>query len=408
MSIMTGTNLPIATTRVSERWDCRGCGNCCTGLTAELNDDDLQRLRGQKWDRHPVLGGKRITQRIGWFKPERALAQGDDGRCVFLTPENRCRIHEELGAEAKPLVCRLYPLQLIPQAGTVRLSVQRNCPSAAMDLGRDLAEHLDAAREYAALDDEKADDPPPPICPGRELPWHDAMRLLDAIEEVMLDTDHALELRIVRGLALCRYVESADSGLPDLFEVTRAEWPEPPAEPVRPDKTTARLFRQSALKYLDLHPAISTQVPRGRLRALGWAMRFVGGKGAVPEIFPGQPPATFESLEEPRAKPETQILRPIELFFTSHAASRRYAILPKKTWSIVDSFRRLAMSYAIAMWMVRLLQLENPENQKQAGEIVMTIDQALGGELLEDWFHRDAVRDIARRGLDDLVIWYSR
>ncbi len=402
------SDLPIATTRVSERWDCHNCGNCCTHLTAELNDDDLERLREQKWERHPDLRGKRITKRIGWFKRTRSLAHGRDGRCVFLTPENRCRIHEELGAAAKPLVCRMYPLQLVPQAGSIRLTVQRNCPSAAMDRGRDLAEHLDAAREYAALDDVDADDPPPPVCRGRDLPWADALRLLDAFEAVMLDTDHAIDLRVARGLALCRHVESAESGLPDLSVITVAEWPERPVEPVRPDKTTARLFRQSALKYLDLHPGIPMLAPRGRLRVLSWAMRFVRGKGLVPEVFPGQPAATFESLEKPRDKPETTILQPIELFFTSHAASRRYAILPKGAWSIVDSFRRLAMSYAIAMWMVRLLQLENPEFQQNAWEIVAMIDQAHGGELLEDWYHRDAVRDIARRGLDDLVLWYSR
>ncbi len=404
----TGSDLPIVTTRVSERWDCHSCGNCCTGLTAELNDDDLERLHEQKWEQHPDLRGKRITWRTGWFSRTRSLAHGPDGRCVFLTAENRCRIHEELGATAKPLVCRMYPLQLVPQAGTIRLSVQRNCPSAARDRGRDLTEHFDAAREYAALDEVKVDDPPPPICRGRKLPWVDAMRLLDAIEEVMLDTDHVIELRVARGLALCRLVESVDSGLPDLSAITEAEWPERPVDSVRPDKTTARLFRQSALKYLDLHPGIPTPAPRGRLRALGWAIRFVRGKGVVPEIFPGQPAATFESLEEPRQKPETQILRAIELFFTSHAASRRYAIVPQATWSIVDSFRRLSMSYAIAMWMVRLLQLENPEYQENAWEIVAMIDQAHGGELLEDWFHRDAVRDLARRGLDDLVFWYSR
>src|SRR5262249_14431575 len=42
------------------------------------------------------------------------LTRREDGSCVFLMPDNRCRIHAELGAEAKPDVCKLFPWTVTP------------------------------------------------------------------------------------------------------------------------------------------------------------------------------------------------------------------------------------------------------------------------------------------------------
>lgn len=40
---------------------------------------------------------------------EHSLGKRSDGRCQFLTPENRCSLHEVAGAQAKPSMCRLFP-----------------------------------------------------------------------------------------------------------------------------------------------------------------------------------------------------------------------------------------------------------------------------------------------------------
>jgi Fe-S-cluster containining protein len=37
------------------------------------------------------------------------LGKRDDGRCIFLTEENRCRLHEQFGPQAKPAMCQLFP-----------------------------------------------------------------------------------------------------------------------------------------------------------------------------------------------------------------------------------------------------------------------------------------------------------
>ncbi|HMO24079.1 MAG TPA: hypothetical protein PKC98_24210, partial [Candidatus Melainabacteria bacterium] len=38
-----------------------------------------------------------------------SLEKRADGKCAFLTEENRCALHEKLGSDAKPAMCRLFP-----------------------------------------------------------------------------------------------------------------------------------------------------------------------------------------------------------------------------------------------------------------------------------------------------------
>ena len=66
-----------------------------------------------------------------------------DRGCVFLSPDNRCRLHERYGAEAKPLACRLYPFVLVPAGDHWRVSLRFACPSVATNQGRALPQHAD-------------------------------------------------------------------------------------------------------------------------------------------------------------------------------------------------------------------------------------------------------------------------
>lgn len=62
-----------------------------------------------------------------------------DGACGFLSPENRCRIHEELGAAKKPLTCRLYPYSFHSAADTVVLTASFGCPTIVANQGTTIA-----------------------------------------------------------------------------------------------------------------------------------------------------------------------------------------------------------------------------------------------------------------------------
>jgi len=76
-----------------------------------------------------------------------------DGGCGFLSADNRCRIHEELGADRKPLVCRLYPYSFHPASDAVVVSASFGCPTIVANQGLPIG--TGAAREaIEALRDE--------------------------------------------------------------------------------------------------------------------------------------------------------------------------------------------------------------------------------------------------------------
>ena len=72
-----------------QRYSCHGCGNCCRDFTVQLREDDLRRLREQRWAER--LGEPVIVE----FRGQAYLRQRDDGACIFWMKDGRCRIHAE-------------------------------------------------------------------------------------------------------------------------------------------------------------------------------------------------------------------------------------------------------------------------------------------------------------------------
>src|SRR5262245_58838153 len=138
--------LPIKPLPVIERWDCHQCGACCRGTIVPLSADDLARLKAQRWEERPEFQNTPTVVREGWLGHNYRLAQRDDGRCVFLMADGACRIHKEFGADAKPLVCRMFPMQIVPRESVAYLTLRRACPSAAADQGRPVGEQMEMAR----------------------------------------------------------------------------------------------------------------------------------------------------------------------------------------------------------------------------------------------------------------------
>lgn len=63
------------------------------------------------------------------------IRQRADGACGFLSPTNRCRIHEELGAGRKPLTCRVFPYSFHPAADGVVVGTSFGCPTIVANHG---------------------------------------------------------------------------------------------------------------------------------------------------------------------------------------------------------------------------------------------------------------------------------
>jgi Fe-S-cluster containining protein len=68
-----------------------------------------------------------------------------DGRCVFLTEQNRCALHERFGAESKPAMCQLFPYTFTEAPDGYYASVSFASTGALFNQGKpleDQREHL--------------------------------------------------------------------------------------------------------------------------------------------------------------------------------------------------------------------------------------------------------------------------
>ncbi len=413
--------LPIRTLPIVERWDCHACGNCCRGPIIRLSDDELKRIREQRWHEHPEYRGVRILRRDGLLRRRYRLAHRRDGTCVFLTADGRCRIHSDHGEAAKPSSCRMFPLQLVPLEGFAYLTLRRYCPSAAADSGRTLKEHLRAARKLAEEHHLAPEGTrPPAVVRGHRRGWKDTLRIAEIIERLILDGRYPPVRRLAHGVQFCDLLQACRLGkvsgdrlgpLLGMLETSAVEEASGLfAEREPPGKAAASLFRQTAFDYLRLHPKIALRESwRERLRLLRRAIAFGRGKGRVPPMHLDFPETTFAELERPLGHLGAEVLQPLGRYFEVAAASKHYALLGRRSWPLVESFRALAASYSVAMWILRLTCGQRPPAVEDVIDAVAAIDRGQGYGPLVGRRHRVRISTLAGSGeLPRLLAWYAR
>jgi lysine-N-methylase len=419
--------LPIKPLPIVERWDCHQCGVCCRGSRVPLSAEDLARLKEQGWAEHPDFRGTPIVTRDSWLGGQPRLAHRDDGSCVFLLPDGLCRIHKELGFDAKPLVCRTFPLQVVPRDGVAYVTIRRACPSAAADLGRPVSEQLSEARELARESGLAEHSPsPPPIKPGERRAWPATRRVLDALQRLLADERFPVVRRLVHALAFCRLLEQAqtrrlsDEQLGELCQVLEQGAPDESADVFSdrqlPGGAARVLFRQSAAEYVRLHPrfhARGTWRERWRLTWAAWS--FVRGRGKLPRLHPTFPDTTFDQLEEPLGRQPPEIYQPFARFVETTALSWSYALSNRAGWSVIESFRALALSYPIGLWLLRWAAAGRQPTVADVLDIITALDRGQGYAPLAGKKHRRRVQLLARLDagnqateLARLVAWYGR
>ena len=145
----------------SQRFTCQQCGRCCRrGWDIALTPgevDAYRRSKAERWFRE-AEGGAEGTS-VDPFDPVPGhdgvfrIRKRADGACGFLSPGNRCRIHEEMGGERKPLTCRLFPFSFHPAEGPPLVTASFCCPTVVGNTGALLSGQ---AKDLAALQREWA------------------------------------------------------------------------------------------------------------------------------------------------------------------------------------------------------------------------------------------------------------
>jgi hypothetical protein len=87
---------------VFQNYDCHSCGFCCRNLVVNVTPAERARILEAGWSKRIPDQLLFIEYRFGGRRLIR-LAHRDDGACVFLGSDGKCRIHAETGLAAKPL-----------------------------------------------------------------------------------------------------------------------------------------------------------------------------------------------------------------------------------------------------------------------------------------------------------------
>lgn len=417
--------LPVRSLPVVQHWDCGACADCCRTYHVRVNDVEKARLDEQNWDDTPELAG---VARTVWDESLKAhrLNHRADGACVFLGPDNRCRIHAKYGSAAKPMACRIYPFILVPAGDHWRVSLRYACPATVANAGRPLTDHASDLREYAGLQEADIGGPPPDrtpeLNPGQPIARADLLRFLTAFDTLLADDTAAIDLRLRRLAALARqcrplkYDTVTGTRLKEFLEVMAAavldEVPLEPTDVEPPGWVGRTLFRQIVAVYsrkdTGPHPGIASRSRWTRIQA---AWRFARGIGPIPRLHALLPEATFEQAELPGPALDADCTDLLTRYYRVKLGSLQFCGPTYFGWAFWDGLDALLLTYPVIRWLGRVLSSGGtfPPDEALTWAVRM-VDEHFGyNPLLGAGRQAWAVRSLGERDeLGRLMAWYSR
>jgi Fe-S-cluster containining protein len=142
-----------------QRFTCQQCGRCCRRwdvLITAAERDGYAKRGVARWFREsdsPAEGTDHDPfEPVSGWRGYYRIRSRSNGECGFLSSDNRCRIHEELGSAAKPLTCRMFPFKFHPVAGGAVVTASFGCPTIVANRGEPVSSDSleDTYREVAA------------------------------------------------------------------------------------------------------------------------------------------------------------------------------------------------------------------------------------------------------------------
>jgi Fe-S-cluster containining protein len=127
-----------------QRFTCSQCGRCCRRgwdiAVSAAEVEGYRRAGAAAWytetaDAEPSSVAADPFEPIAGHAGHFRIRKREDGACGFLSADNRCRIHEQLGGGRKPLTCRLFPFRFHPVEGKAILSASFCCPTVVANEG---------------------------------------------------------------------------------------------------------------------------------------------------------------------------------------------------------------------------------------------------------------------------------
>ena len=333
--------------------------------TVTVDAAKVEALRRHAWGSDPFLPNR------GAGDPFRIRMV--DGRCFFLAEDNRCRIHTELGYEAKPEGCKAFPLHLAEVGGTTYARLSFYCPTVTRNEGKPLREQsrwVNATRKAAG---ELARKAPVTLDGTLELSTQE----LAAIEQALLASLERREApvadRLAAGSALLRRLASAagaagKSGLrPALAEAQALEFSSLAAEGRRGGRPSRAGPVLSLLLGQDCRP---TKLSR--------FARFFGvrlaGLGLTPlRSHHVAARARFGALRKVAFDPPTEQEELLTRYLTHKLRARRHLVGDA---SLFGGFNLLVAAYAVVNVLARLQAAQAGRGRCAAEEVTRAVEAA--------------------------------
>jgi lysine-N-methylase len=356
--------LPLATPQ--QRYSCHGCGSCCRDFSVQLRPVDLQRLEAQQW--RTELGFDPVVK----FRGQEYLRQREDGACVFLAQDGKCRIHARHGFAEKPLACQMFPYTLSPGAHATRLGVSFACGSVIANRGdlvrgqetealrialRGIPESLAAAPDALLAQGMRSQAGEVESLERRLVQWMDrAQPLRMRIDGIgwMAQTLAAAKLAAVRG---ARWKELLDILFGALQEELAMSALQPPTKRQRAMLRGAVFARTEDPKPLAARaPSRVRATAHQFLRSVQW--QFGRPRAIVPTIGIGWPcGATFGAVDAMPSAAGSDDADAIDELVTRWLRARleggRVWGSGAYGWSAVEGLAALALAVASVGWVAR-------------------------------------------------------
>lgn len=364
-----------------QQWSCHSCGDCCRTLVGDLTNDECASLDAHPWE--DKIGAKPYV-RIG---RRAALNKRADGSCVFLDDQNRCIIHAQLGEQAKPLACRIFPFSVRRVENAWQASFRFDCPSASASKGKPISQYSSwltaltqqlpydyQLKKHDALDrgllasqDEVA------IITSRlsrwvkekDLPVHARLIALSRVAVTLYDA----KLVNVRGVRLGELLDI-------LWQSATHGIDQPPAESTTRQRAMLRqlAFVHAEFVTLDELRAGLVGQMRKRWKQLNAARRFFAGKSTVPTLpgITGQ--ATFEEVNAISPASQTSdVSELIERYLMSRTTSRSVFGSGYYGWPLAAGMAALTVSVSAIGWLARLQCAASGRSQLQLEDVTLAV-----------------------------------
>jgi lysine-N-methylase len=412
---------------IVQNWSCHSCGGCCRQHLIEITEEERQRIAEQRWTAADGIPADQPT--VVWFagppwKKRYRLAHRADGACVFLNEQGLCRIHAKFGEPAKPLPCQLYPYAFHPGGRKVAVSLRFSCPSVVANRGKPVEQQRDALKSLAAqvVPAHAETIGPPRISPQTRVDWSDFQRFVQALDEVLAQSETSLTSRLLQAVSLVRTIEGAKfdairgSRLGEFLQLISGSGGEPISlEKSTPPSRAGRLqFRMLAAHYARRDTFEEAgRGWRGRARLLKAALTFARGSGTALPLQPGFREVPFATLEEPFGGVSTDATSILTRYYRVkiqglHFCGPAYYDVP-----FVEGFYSLALVFPVVMWLARWLAASDSRASLVPDDVARALaiaDHHHGySPVLGSRSSRRRVRLLSHDAdLERLIVWYAR